>query len=209
MQKSVEEIASKISSLSLSNNNLQIEIENTAESISNSTQNRIVPLSPPNAAMGIIDELADRDRRKKNLIIYNLPEPTSKNQSDSDLFTALCSSVFNRTVTITRSIRLGKKEPNKHRILLLCLEHEEDKLTLLSHSYLLRQNDLHKNALMAPDRTKFEREKHRKLVEELRERHSQGESGLIIRNGVNITKPAARYAPTIHNSVPSSPNHPS
>ena len=42
---------------------------------------------------------------------------------------------------------------------------------------------------IAPDRTKFEREKHRKLVVELKERRSRGESGLIIRNGAVVTRP--------------------
>ena len=36
---------------------------------------------------------------------------------------------------------------------------------------------------IALDKTKFEREKHRKLVVELKEKHSRGKSGLIIRNG--------------------------
>jgi len=40
--------------------------------------------------MDVIDEVADRDKR--NIIIYNLPEPSGK--SDSDAFAALCSSVY-------------------------------------------------------------------------------------------------------------------
>ena len=41
---------------------------------------------------------------------------------------------------------------------------------------------------MAPDRTKFEREKHKKLVEELKERCSQGAMDLVNRNGVIISR---------------------
>jgi len=41
---------------------------------------------------------------------------------------------------------------------------------------------------IAPDRTKFEREKHRKLVSELRSRRSKGETNLVIRNGAITTK---------------------
>ena len=36
---------------------------------------------------------------------------------------------------------------------------------------------------IAPDRTKFEREKHVKLINELRERKAKGETNMIIRNG--------------------------
>ena len=36
--------------------------------------------------MDIIDEIADHDKRKRNIIVYNLPEPFGK--SDSDAFAA-------------------------------------------------------------------------------------------------------------------------
>ena len=44
--------------------------------------------------MDIIDELSDRDKRKKNMIVYNLPE----SKSDSDAFADLYSSVYSCTV---------------------------------------------------------------------------------------------------------------
>ena len=43
--------------------------------------------------------------------------------------------------------------------------------------------------LLFSDRTKFEREKHKKLVAELKERRTKGESGLIIRNGAIVARP--------------------
>jgi len=88
LQKSVEDLLSKIDSLSISNNNLHIEIENTSQSLSEPAQSKSVAATLPNTTMGIIDELADHDRRKKNLIVYNLPESAPNNQSDSDAFAA-------------------------------------------------------------------------------------------------------------------------
>ena len=41
---------------------------------------------------------------------------------------------------------------------------------------------------IVPDRTKLERTKHKKAVEELRQRRTKGETGLIIRNGIVIAK---------------------
>lgn len=114
--------------------------------------------------MSIINELADHDRRKKNIIIYKLPEAVPNDKSDSDVFTAMCSSVYSCSYTITKSVHLGKKVPNKYRPLLLYLENEEDKLLLLFHSYLLRHNDSYKNVFMTPDRTKFKREKQKIAV---------------------------------------------
>jgi len=54
--------------------------------------------------MGIIDELADPDRRKKNLIVYILLKSAPNNQSDSDAFAALCSSVYKSSFTIVKSL---------------------------------------------------------------------------------------------------------
>ena len=63
---------------------------------------------PTTAVLSIADELADREWRKSNLIIYNLPEPTN-NSKDKSLFTELSKSVFDTIVKITKSLRLGKK----------------------------------------------------------------------------------------------------
>jgi len=84
LQKSVTELESKIANLSLSNNSLQMDIDNASESLTNSSQIRPAPVAPcPGTTMSIIDELADRDRRKRNVIVYNLPESSgSSNKSD-------------------------------------------------------------------------------------------------------------------------------
>ena len=42
----------------------------------------------------------------------------------------------------------------------------------LSHMYLLQGNSQYSDIFIVPDRTKFERKKHKKLVEELKERRS-------------------------------------
>ena len=100
--------------------------------------------------MDTINELSDHDKRKRNMIVYNLPE--SKNNSDA--FVGLCSSVYSCSFAIARSVRLGKKIPDKHKPLLLSLLKEKDKFKLLSPSYLLRHNESYKNVYVAPDRTK-------------------------------------------------------
>ena len=64
----------------------------------------------------------------------------------------------------------------------------DDKAYLLSHSYLLRHQEQFSKVYIVPDRTKLERTKHKKAVEELRQRRTKGETGLIIRNGIVIAK---------------------
>ena len=214
LQQSVENLSSQIATLSASNKNLQTEIENTSESL-NSIPTNSATVPSPSSAMSIIDELADRDRRKKNIIVYNLPEPASNdksdsaqnNQSDSDAFSALCSSVYNSSFTITKLLRLGKKQPNKIRPLLICFEHEEDRVTVLSHSHQLCKKDAYKNVFISPDRTKFEREKHKNLVSGLKNRRLNGEKDLVIRNGAIVTKSAARSnTPANSTTVPMASN---
>ena len=72
----------------------------------------------------------------------------------------------------------------------MCFAHEDDKTTVISHSNLLRRHDQFERVFIASDQTKFEREKHVKLVNELRERKAKGETNLIIRNGCIISRPS-------------------
>ena len=95
----------KIGSLFLSNSNLQMEIDSASESLTDSSPIGPATMSPrPSTAMDIIDELADRERRKRNIIFCNLPESSPNNKGDSDAFAVLCSSVYNSSlITITKS----------------------------------------------------------------------------------------------------------
>jgi len=185
-----------------------MELDNASESLTNSSQIGPAPVAPcPGTTMSIIDKLADRNRRKKN-IVYNLPESSgSSKKSNSDACAALCSSVYNSSFAVTKSIRLGKKAPDKHRPLLLYLQKEEDKFELLSRSFLLFRSESYKNVYLAPDRTKFEREKHKKLMTELRFRRSQGETSLVTRNGVIVTKATARNNPETQTTPPVTDQH--
>ena len=59
LQILVEELASKIGRLSLSNSNLQMEIDNSSESVTDSSPIGPATMSPrPSTAMDIIDQLA-------------------------------------------------------------------------------------------------------------------------------------------------------
>ena len=137
-----------------------MDIDTASESLSDSVESRpVLPsVSPSITALSIADELADRERRKNNIIFYNFME-TSDHQTDKDSFVNFCSFVFNCNVKISQVLRLGKKIANKHRPLLLGFEHYDDKVSILSHAYLLCHNDQYSDVFIVPDRTKFEREK--------------------------------------------------
>ena len=100
-----------------------------------------------------------------------------------------CSSVSKCKVEVYKILRLGKKVDSTNRPLLLGFKNCEDKGLILSRAHLLCQNDQYSNIFINPNRTKFEREKLKKLVAELEERRSRGESGLIIRDGTIVSGP--------------------
>ena len=55
--------------------------------------------------------------------------------------------------------------------------------------------------------TKFERNKHKKLVDELKERKRQGEENLIIRNGTIVKRPPRRHPHPVSAEIVSSDVH--
>ena len=126
--------------------------------------------------------MADRERRRKNLIIYNFPK-NSDHQADKAKFLELSKPVFNLDLNITKIIRLGKRNDEKRRPLLVGLDSDAAKIEVLSQSGKLRRFDQYNEVYIVADKTKYEREKHKKLVNELKSRRSKGEKNLIIRNG--------------------------
>ena len=72
----------------------------------------------------------------------------------------------------------------------MIFEDIDDKSYLISRSHFLRRYDQYNKVYIVPDRTKLERTKHKKAVDELRQRRAKGESGLIIRNGIVVARQA-------------------
>ena len=85
-------------------------------------------------------------------------------------------------------MRLGKKSEDKPRPLLICLDSQQDAVYIASHASYLRRHEEYNNIYIAPDMTKYQRQKHKQLVDELKHRRSNGENNLVIRNGEIITK---------------------
>ena len=142
-------------------------------------------LSDSDAASSTFDvanEIAERDRRKRNIIVYNLPEKTER-ADDKVKLTEMCKEITDVELKITKTFRLGKRVESKHRPLLVGLETEDDRACLLSVAPRLRLSTEFKQVFIALDMTKLERERHKKVVEELKRRRSNGESGIFIRNG--------------------------
>jgi len=183
----ISNVESQIQRLTISQTGIEMDVNSASETPQTPLVGNTSLIS---AASGIADELADRERRKNNLIIYNLVEKSDR-EADKKAFTDLCQAVFSGQFTVTKVFRLGKRTDNndRPRPLLVVFHDESDKNVLLASSPKLRHHDLYKNVYLSPDRTKFERVNYKKLVEELKLRRSNGENNLIIRNNSIIIRP--------------------
>lgn len=114
----------------------------------------------------------------------------------------MCKTVFSEEFAVTKILRMGKRNENKHRPVLIALKHETDKSFLLSNSARLRQHDV---LYFSPERTKFERLKYKKLVEELKQRKANGETNLIIRNNAIVNRRKTTSSATTSNGQPMTP----
>ena len=142
----------------------------------------------PNLAVNVIEEYADRDRRKCNLIVFNVPESTDTGWGiDTESFVTICKSALNYDVKPTKVLRLGKKGA-KPRPLLVALESEDIKRHILMNAHHLRFSEQYKGIFISTDMTKSEREQHKILRAELQQRKSRGETNLTIRNGQIIVR---------------------
>jgi len=143
LTKSVNDLSSKIDNLLSQNENLQMEVNSVSEPNVAPTQTDMVPstqVSQTNATLTILEELADRESQRSNLIVYNL-EDSSESKSDDTMFRELCSSVFNLDAVLTKTIRLGRRNDSKPRPLLVCLADISVRNIILSSSGKMRKLD--------------------------------------------------------------------
>jgi hypothetical protein len=108
--------------------------------------------------------------RKRNVIVFGLHEGSSVTD-DLDTFKTLCLSELDCSINPIACRRIGQKSNDKVRPLLVQCVNEADRRRLLGNAKLLRQSsDEHvkRSIFIAPDMSKEEREKQKKLREEKR-----------------------------------------
>ena len=89
--------------------------------------------------VNVVQELKDKERRKKNVLFFSISEPDSSNlEADRNYVSKLCKDTFDHDVKILKAFHLGKKVPNKCRPLLVQFEKENAKAKILGKSYLLK-----------------------------------------------------------------------
>ena len=136
----------------------------------------------------VFDDFLDKDKRKNNLAIHNLPEAIcseggSRAECDMKLFQELAKDTFKLSVAVSKSFRVGKANPNKDRLLIITLDTPGVKYDILRLAPQLRNSEKWGKVYITPDLTRSEREAARKLRQELADRRAAGETNLSIRKG--------------------------
>lgn len=111
-----------------------------------------------------IEEI-ERERKKKNILIFNLPESGEEEASkryEEDM--EKCMSIFAgeleiQDLVVEKLIRIGRKRESGYRPLIVKLGSDTDRNTVLSKAKNLRHSREYSKVYLAKDLTEIEREK--------------------------------------------------
>ena len=147
----------------------------------------------------IIEEKEDKERRMKNIVIYNLKEPLTGNLSEKEKEErdqAGCMDIFTNElqveqVHIVETVRLGKKEQVERgeeyrpRALMVKLADVNTKWEIVKKAKRLKdaRKQEYKRVFIAPDLTQQERMRDKELREQLKAKRETGEQGWYIHRG--------------------------
>ena len=119
-------------------------------------------------------EQMEKVQRKKNVLVYNLPE--SEEEQASDRYKedeVACRKIFEamemENVEQKQLIRLGKREEYKIRLVLVKLKDEEAAKEVLVRAKRLRFSEQYAGVFISKDLSRAEREREKNLRKELKE----------------------------------------
>ncbi|CAH1250128.1 Hypp8776 [Branchiostoma lanceolatum] len=138
----------------------------------------------------LVDEYIEREKRPKNLVVFNVPEEvkddaTGSKLSDSKVFTDIIKEEFNLIPKEQAAYRLGRRNPEKPRPLLIRIYSDDtsSRALIFRRAKDLRNSARWSRVYIVPDMTPNEREVDRKLRQELKSRREAGEANVVIRRG--------------------------
>ena len=152
--------------------------------------------------LACIREEKDREKRRLNLCLRNLPETDSTSNDHAqviDLFTSILGLNGNELNGGIKNIkRVGAQTEGRPRIIIIECSNYDLKRKLLQNSFKLKNyngptND--KKVFLTPDMTKKQLEVDRNLRDELWSRRNKGEN-VYIRRGQIVSRTAPTATPT-------------
>jgi len=185
---------------------LSKEIKESLQSIINSPRNESnnsttttkcdSTATPPtnDSLCSIAEELQERERKKNNLIIFNLPEATEGSindriEADNKKLTEMrgLMDLEKRPTEPIKLVRLGRTS-NKPRPLVVSFSSSDIgvKYNMLGNAKNLR-NSIYSKVSIRPDLTKMQQINSKSLREELLRRRDAGED-VVIRKGIIVSK---------------------
>ena len=136
----------------------------------------------------VVEEYVDRQQRKANLIISNVPEPSNaSNEENRQQDWMMVDEMLRRLhlrVDVIKVSRIGRKNAGKTRLILVTLSSEDMKWEVLREAKNLRDFDEYHGVYINPDLTKTEREQNKKLRDEVREKREKGEDVVIYKGRI-------------------------
>jgi hypothetical protein len=149
-----------------------------------------------------IEEYRERELRKCNLIMHNVPESKEVNvedrkREDLEMIEKISKEINVLQTQIEKAVRLGERDStvnNKPCMIKVVYTNPIHKRSMLLNAKKLKdsQDDTLKNIFITPDLSKRAREQSRKLRAEMNRRKEEGEDNLIIRRGKIIQKTAVQ-----------------
>ena len=139
-------------------------------------------------------EKLEKEKRKNNLIIYNLQESDSKvplqryRDDEIHMKKIFEQELHRKNFNIVKIIRLGRKTEDVRRPTLVELGSEKEKMDILVHAKEMRHSTEYPKLYINRDLTADERLKEKNLRDQLREKRREGQNDYIIRNGRIVNK---------------------
>nr|CAH7746576.1 unnamed protein product [Callosobruchus chinensis] len=136
----------------------------------------------------MIQEISERNERKRSIIVLGVPEQeqdhdsatrVAKNQTEvSNILRAVTPALAGLDV---KPIRIGKPIPGKHRLVKVTLKEDNQVIELIRAAKNLKGNPAYKSISIFPDRTPMQIDNYKRLKLELDQRTANGEQNLKIR----------------------------
>ena len=153
-------------------------------------ENENIRRKPKLKPSAVNSEVAEREKRKNNIVIHNLPEPPTRvsdlqrrKEADIQEVNLLLSTGMEIQNTIaTESTRLGApRVDGRPRSLLVTLNGDRD--SVIKRTSMAREYEDWSDIVIQPDRTLKQRAEYDALRRELKFRKENGEFGLYIKDG--------------------------
>lgn len=144
----------------------------------------------------IISEVSERQRRKRNILIFNVKEERHRphdeqNVADKNNIHKIVQLLVPSTkLNICNVFRLGMPNSSntRPRPIKLCLTNEEDALKLLKKSQALKETNEFKEVFLTSDKTPREIEFYKSIKSEFLDRKNNGEDDIKIKYVDNVPK---------------------